>query len=49
MIDGMEAPVAEKLMTAEEFFINAFWVTLLWTMFVVIGAETVKGGEEMNG
>lgn len=29
-------------MAAEEFFISAYWVTLLWIMFVVIGAETVK-------
>ena len=29
-------------MAGEEFFITAFWVTVLWTMFVVIGAETVK-------
>lgn len=29
-------------MAAEEFFITAFWVTVLWTMFTVIGAETVK-------
>lgn len=29
-------------MAAEEFFITAFWVTVLWTMFTVIAAETVK-------
>jgi hypothetical protein len=29
-------------MAAEEFFITAFWVTVLWIMFVVIGSETVN-------
>lgn len=29
-------------MAGEEFFITAYWVTLLWTVFAVIGAETIK-------
>ena len=29
-------------MFGEEFFISAYWVTLLWVMFAAIGAETVK-------
>ncbi len=29
-------------MAGEEFFITAFWVTILWVMFAVIGAESVK-------
>jgi len=27
-------------MALEEFFVSAFWIVTLWTMFVVIGAET---------
>jgi hypothetical protein len=32
----------------EEFFINAFWIVVLWTMFAVIGAEALKDENELT-
>jgi len=29
-------------MALEEFFISAFWIVLLWTMYVVIGVEGIE-------
>jgi hypothetical protein len=40
VLAGCSAMIA--YMAVEEFFISAFWVVLLWTMFAVIGAETVE-------
>ncbi len=40
VLAGCTAMIA--FMMAEEFFISAFWIVLLWTMFTVIGVESIE-------